>query len=569
MLKIKKASTNSSTGSDTPKSSIKGKLSKKKKAHLSTSGSKKKKSKKEKIRKKNEIHNSAPLISDSAEPVDLQGLTYEIGETHITKESKISTGPLGDVWKGLCRKQRVAIKVLHPANKISLDAFREEINVIYTQRNPNILYFYGACTIPPNVMLVTEWIDKDLHYELIINKKRLPLWEIMRYAKDIAKAIHWMHSSHPPKVHGNLRLTNFRMGNTDIKVCDGGLRRIREEALMNNPKQRLLHLLYTPPEVLEGPYGRYTEASDVFVFGLCLWEMINGELIYSSLRKEIEQATPETTNALSSKIVNHIVQNITPTISRHVPDRAASLLKSCWSDPEVRPGFGTIIDTVTKLSREAAIEDPSGRYFWSTYFTTETEVPWNDFLCALCSLVHQEAPDPSTLSPKSAWAKLKLLLCHTGSTVSTEQTSVVTLQRFGEALKWFGPLLTLDERPFLTKVADVIGTPWFHGDVSKERAVELLGSRRGSFLVRFSTEPGSYTISRVDKTNVRNNRIELNHHGYYLKGMEHTLYPDMYTMVTILRDEWGLLYPAAGSKYFVTQDKGDYNIPKKSEDRGW
>jgi len=59
--------------------------------------------------------------------------------------------------------------------------------------------------------------------------------------------------------------------------------------------------------------------------------------------------------------------------------------------------------------------------------------------------------------------------------------------------------------PFSSKLPH---SPWFHGDLTREEAEQLLkGHIAGTFLIRFSKEPGCYAASFVGKNGESQNGL--------------------------------------------------------------
>ncbi len=60
-----------------------------------------------------------------------------------------------------------------------------------------------------------------------------------------------------------------------VKICDFGLARYKEKFVRdNNGKVGTPH--WMAPEILRGE--KYTEAADVYSFGVILWELVTGEI---------------------------------------------------------------------------------------------------------------------------------------------------------------------------------------------------------------------------------------------------------------------------------------------------
>ena len=80
---------------------------------------------------------------------------------------------------------------------------------------------------------------------------------------------------------------------------------------------------------------------------------------------------------------------------------------------------------------------------------------------------------------------------------------MVRLEKFASIINWFGPVV-LDHKGFsvLDKMRVLMQKEWFHGDIPKDAAEDLLaGQSKGCFLVRTSnTERNApFTISKVNK----------------------------------------------------------------------
>jgi hypothetical protein len=176
-----------------------------------------------------------------------------------------------------------------------------------------------------------------------------------------------------------------------------------------------------------------------------------------------------------------------------------------------------IIDSVLV---DCLIDDPIGNRFWKENFLGRERVAWLDFQQAFTALLKYPIP----INPKDLnWACFKKILAEPNSDLNSRDPDMVRLEKFAHLLHWFGPLTAEETRgtgggghsglsslldkfkqpnTILDKIRTLMQKDWFHGDISKEVAEDLLaGQPKGSYLVRTSvTEKISpFTISKVNK----------------------------------------------------------------------
>ena len=87
-------------------------------------------------------------------------------------------------------------------------------------RHPNIVLFMGACTTAGHLAIVTELMPRgSLHDVLHDAKVDLPLTMKLKFARDVALAMNWLHCSHPPIIHRDLKPSNVLVDeNWNLKV---------------------------------------------------------------------------------------------------------------------------------------------------------------------------------------------------------------------------------------------------------------------------------------------------------------------------------------------------------------
>jgi len=82
-----------------------------------------------------------------------------------------------------------------------------------------------------------------------------------------------------------------------------------------------------------------------------------------------------------------------------------------------------------------------------------------------------------------------------------DDEDAITMERFGKIIDIFGPIKHGID--MLERILTMMEQPWFHGDMTKDEAFELLKQKSvGSFLVRFSSTKSEFVISAVIKKQV-------------------------------------------------------------------
>ena len=106
------------------------------------------------------------------------------------------------------------------------------------------------------------------------NKVVLDDCQIFKIIKEMASAIQYLHTR--KILHCDLKSQNILLSEDwTVKICDFGLARYKEKFIReNHGKVGTPH--WMAPEILRGE--KYTEAADVYSFGVILWELITGEI---------------------------------------------------------------------------------------------------------------------------------------------------------------------------------------------------------------------------------------------------------------------------------------------------
>jgi serine/threonine protein kinase len=209
-----------------------------------------------------------------------------IGKTisHYDIRQKLGAGGMGEIYKATDSRlnRTVAIKVLPPGSADAPDRrrrFIQEAQAASALNHPNIITIYDIVSEQDTEYMVMEFIDGQT-LDQAIPPAGMELEKTLDYAVQIADALKVAHAAgivHRDLKPGNIMVTNSGL----IKVLDFGLAKVDvpsggsrgttmtvEGAIMGTVN-------YMSPEQAQG--RRVDARSDIFAFGLVLYEMVTGQ----------------------------------------------------------------------------------------------------------------------------------------------------------------------------------------------------------------------------------------------------------------------------------------------------
>ncbi|XP_018609606.2 discoidin domain-containing receptor 2-like isoform X1 [Scleropages formosus] len=247
----------------------------------------------------------------------------------------------------------VAVKMLRAdANKNARNDFLKEIKIMSRLKDPNIVHLLGVCVCSDPLCMITEYMENgDLNQFLSRHEPEglsalLSTTPTVRYsnlhdmATQIASGMKYLSSLN--FVHRDLATRNCLVGkNYTIKIADFGMSR----NLYSGDYYRIQGRAVLPIRWMSWEsilLGKFTTASDVWAFGVTLWEtlMLCKEQPYSQLSDEqVIENTGEFFR--DQKRQSYLPQ---PAIC---PDPIYKLMLSCWRrNAKERPSFQNIYNTL-------------------------------------------------------------------------------------------------------------------------------------------------------------------------------------------------------------------------------
>lgn len=190
-----------------------------------------------------------------------------------------SDGPRGRS----CVVRKVAIKQFTPKRGLSdavVAKYHVENQISAAFSHPNIVKYYGLCVDPPHISLVFELCQQGNLFKLLGTPRRTPLsWDTkLRMATDGAAALAYLHSFDPVYLHRDIKSPNFLVSDDwTMKLSDFGESRLHPAGAADT----MTGLVGTPQWMAPEMMARkpYTQAVDVYSYGVVLWEILTEEQV--------------------------------------------------------------------------------------------------------------------------------------------------------------------------------------------------------------------------------------------------------------------------------------------------
>ncbi|XP_055703901.1 tyrosine-protein kinase Shark isoform X2 [Phlebotomus papatasi] len=260
---------------------------------------------------------------------------YFIPACELKLDTVLGEGEFGSVYRGSlsgpeveAERIPVAIKTLHDERcRKNREEFLREANVMIQLRHHCIVKLIGISKGPP-LMMVQELVGLGsmLDYLHQNGDKINPNCELRLWASQIACGMNYLEKQH--YVHRDLAARNILLASKNqAKISDFGLSRA---LAMDNDYYKASQggkwpIKWYAPESFN--YGTFSHASDVWSFGITLWEMYTlGEPPYGDM-KGVDVI----------KLIEEGKRLLKPSLC---PDDIFERMENCWNyKPKDRPTF--------------------------------------------------------------------------------------------------------------------------------------------------------------------------------------------------------------------------------------
>uniref|UniRef100_A0A3P9JVV6 Focal adhesion kinase 1 n=1 Tax=Oryzias latipes TaxID=8090 RepID=A0A3P9JVV6_ORYLA len=272
---------------------------------------------------------------------------YEIQRDRIELGRCIGEGQFGDVHQGVYIRTEnpplsVAVKTCKNSTSDSVrEKFLQEALTMRQFDHPHIVKLMGVITENPVWIIMELCTLGELRSFLQVRKYSLDLATLILYSYQLSTALAYLESKR--FVHRDIAARNVLVSTVDcVKLGDFGLSRYMEDSSYYKASKGKLPIKWMAPESIN--FRRFTTASDVWMFGVCMWEI----LMYG-----IKPFQGVKNNDVIGRIENGERLAMPP----QCPPTLYSLMTKCWSyDPSKRPRFNELKTQLSTILEEEKIQ---------------------------------------------------------------------------------------------------------------------------------------------------------------------------------------------------------------------
>ncbi|GJR77065.1 probable serine/threonine-protein kinase PBL19 [Tanacetum coccineum] len=249
------------------------------------------------------FHPHASEFSNLAEkPSNLRVFTIadlKAATKNFCKASKIGEGGFGSVYRGVIKSLEPPFEDIQVAVKYADGGHKEwltEINVLGVVEHPNLVKLVGYCAEDnvkgTQLLLVYEYMPNQNVRDHLSAKSKTPLsWTMrLKVAQDAARGLTYLHEDMDYQIiFRDFKSSNILLDDHwNAKLSDFGLARLGPQEGRTHISTKFVGTKgYACPEYLAT--GHLTSKSDVWSYGVFLYELITGRRPLDRNRPQNEQ----------------------------------------------------------------------------------------------------------------------------------------------------------------------------------------------------------------------------------------------------------------------------------------
>ncbi|XP_047425905.1 protein-tyrosine kinase 6b [Mugil cephalus] len=290
----------------------------------------------------NSLNNMDPLGTPckrkKPNTLDLNHLgEWELPKEEFTLEEELGSGYFADVYRGRWKNHiNVAIKILKSDSEVNHREFNREVQILKTLRHRHLISLFAVCTASAPYYIITELMEKGslLNFLRGPEGQQQDVASLVDMSAQVADGMSYLEQKN--SIHRDLAARNVLVGEDYIcKVADFGLARVIKEPFYITEDKKI-PFKWSAPEAMQ--YGRFSNKSDVWSFGVLLYEIITyGGIPYPAFNNQ--------------EVYQQVIDGYRMSAPPKCPDFLYNIMMKCWdAEPDERPDFKSLKEELNAFS---------------------------------------------------------------------------------------------------------------------------------------------------------------------------------------------------------------------------
>ncbi|XP_077094842.1 protein-tyrosine kinase 2-beta isoform X1 [Siphateles boraxobius] len=297
---------------------------------------------------------SSDIYSEIPENKPVASCKFSLSRNDVVLGRILGEGFFGEVHDGIYKSKtgervNVAVKTCKDCTADVKEKFMSEALIMKKLDHPHIVRLIGVIEEDPVWIVMELYQYGELGNYLTENQQKLTNITLILYSVQISKALAYLEGVN--MVHRDIAVRNVLVAKPDcVKLGDFGLSRYIEEEEYYKASVTRLPIKWMAPESIN--FRRFTSASDVWMFAVCMWEIMSGgqQPFFWLENKDV---------------INQLEQGIRLPKPERCPPTLYSLMTHCWAYiPRERPSFAELVcklSDVHKMEKEMEVDELRAR----------------------------------------------------------------------------------------------------------------------------------------------------------------------------------------------------------------
>ncbi|XP_063823336.1 tyrosine-protein kinase Btk isoform X3 [Ostrinia nubilalis] len=261
---------------------------------------------------------------------------WEIDPSELVLLEELGAGQFGVVRRGRWRgRTDTAVKMMKEGT-MSEDDFIDEAKVMTKLQHQNLVQLYGVCSKHRPIYIVTEYMRHGslFNYLRRTSPDQLGPGVLLDMCIQVCKGMAYLERHN--YIHRDLAARNCLVGDENVvKVADFGLARYVLDDQYTSSGGTKFPIKWAPPEVLN--YTRFSSKSDVWAFGVLMWEVFTcGKVPYGRMK--------------NSEVVEMVQRGQVLEKPKGCLNEIYNVMLACWRHaPDERPSFRVLKDELADM----------------------------------------------------------------------------------------------------------------------------------------------------------------------------------------------------------------------------